>query len=64
MTRQDAIEKAQRKARRFERAYLVTSRSDHPAYPGQTVYLAFPKADKAVWAPGEALILDTEKVAA
>ena len=61
MIREQAITKAEAKARRFGRAYLVTSRTAHPAYPGETAYLTVAKADKHAWAPDEQLILDTEE---
>jgi hypothetical protein len=64
MTREQAISKAQDKAHRFGRAYMVTSRTDHPAHPGETVYLTFPKADKSTWASSEKLILDTDETTA
>ena len=55
MTRNEAVAKAQRKSARTGHAYLVTSRTGHPAYPGKTVYLIVPEADKHLWAPDETL---------
>jgi hypothetical protein len=60
MTRDEAIAKAQCKALRSGRAFMVTSRTTHPAYPGETVYLAFPKTDKRAWASDEQLEFDTD----
>jgi hypothetical protein len=59
MTRPDAIAKATRRAQRGG-AQLVTERTAHPCYPGQTVYLTVAKADKRLWADDETLILDTD----
>ena len=56
MTRQQAIAKAKRKHERTGQAILVTQRTNHPAYPGQTVYLAIAAADKYAWAPDETLV--------
>lgn len=60
MTRDQSISRAQDRARRFGRTFMVTSRSEHPMYLGQIVYLVFPKSAKYAWAPDERLLFDTD----
>lgn len=60
MTRSEAIAKAQIRAAHYGQPYLVTSRTAHPAYPGQTVHLTLPVADKHAWAPDEQLVFHSD----
>lgn len=60
MTRTDAIAKAQAKAARTGQPHLVTSRTEHPAHPGHTVYLTVAMSDKRTWAPDERFVFHTD----
>jgi hypothetical protein len=53
LTRQEAIAKAEARASRTNLVYLVTERTDHPAYPGETVHLVIAEQDKRLWALDE-----------
>lgn len=56
MNRQQARDEARSRAQRTGLTYLLTERTAHPAYPGQTVSLVIAEQDKRLWADDERLI--------
>lgn len=56
MTYEEAVAKAKARASRTGLTYFVTERIDHPAYPGETVYLVIAEQDKRLWAFDERCI--------